>query len=157
MFSKHLISAAFSIAAFVAGEAQADTAVLIVSHNGEQIAMTMEELKAMPATSFTTSTQWTEGGPVAFTGVSLADFTAAFGVTEGTISATAINDYTVKIPVSDAVEGGPIIAYAMNGNEMSRRDKGPLWVIYPFDDKPDYKAETYYSRAIWQLDRVTFE
>ena len=119
MFSKHLFSAALLIAAFVAGGAQAETAVLTVSHNGEQVAMTMDELKAMPATSFTTSTQWTEGGPVAFTGVSLADFIAAFGVTEGTISATAINDYTVKIPVSDAVEGGPIIAYAMNGNEMS--------------------------------------
>jgi hypothetical protein len=68
--------------------------------------------------------------------------------------ATAINDYTVEIPMSDAVEGGPIIAYLMDGNEMSIRDKGPLWVIYPYDSDADFRSEVVFTRSIWQLDRL---
>ena len=40
---------------------------------------------------------------------------------------------------------------------MSRRDKGPLWVIYPYHDNIDYRSETIYSRSIWQLDRIEAE
>ena len=71
-----------------------------------------------------------------------------------TLRATAINDYTVEIPVSDAVEGGPIIAYSVDGKPMSVRDKGPLWVIYPYDSGAQYRSEVIYSRSIWQLDRI---
>ncbi len=63
----------------------------------------------------------------------------------------------MKIPATDWVDGGPIIAYLQNGNPMSVRDKGPLWVIYPYDDNPDYQSEVTYSRSIWQLDRITVE
>ena len=37
---------------------------------------------------------------------------------------------------------------------MSVRDKGPLWVMYPFSDAPALKTETNYSRCIWQLNRL---
>ena len=74
---------------------------------------------------------------------------------EGTmLNATAINDYSVEIPVSDAVAGGPIVAYRMDGEPMSVRDKGPLWVVYPYDDVREYRSEVIYSRSIWQLDRI---
>jgi hypothetical protein len=42
----------------------------------------------------------------------------------------------------------------MDDRPMSVREKGPLWVIYPFDDVPEYQNETIYSRSIWQLDRI---
>ena len=75
-------------------------------------------------------------------------------MTEGTLKATAINDYAVEIPVEDAVEGGPIIAFMRNGAPMSVRDKGPLWIVYPYDSDPAYQTEVIYSRSIWQLDRI---
>jgi hypothetical protein len=110
-------------------------------------------LMALPATTFETSTIWTDGVH-SFTGVSLADLAAEFSMENGQFFATAINDYTVEIPFSDAVESGPIIAYLMDGEEMSVRDKGPLWVIYPYDSDADYRSEVIYSRSIWQLDRL---
>lgn len=113
----------------------------------------MEMLRALGAESFTTSTIWTEG-PQRFTGVSLHRLLARLGVAEGTIDATAINDYSVEIPVSDAVEGGPIIAFARNDSPMSVRDKGPLWVVYPYDSVEGYRTEAVYARSIWQLDRL---
>ncbi|MFM7446066.1 MAG: oxidoreductase, partial [Tabrizicola sp.] len=56
--------------------------------------------------------------------------------------------------VSDAVEGGPILAYLQNGEPMSVREKGPLWVVYPYDLKAEYQTEVTFSRSIWQLVRL---
>lgn len=121
----------------------------------DTLVLDRDMLAALPATTFETSTIWTEGVH-SFTGVSLADLAAAMGVEDGQFLATAINDYTVEIPSSDAVDGGPIIAYLMDDQEMSVRDKGPLWVIYPYDSDAEYRTEVIYSRSIWQLDRLEF-
>jgi hypothetical protein len=110
-------------------------------------------LEAMEPEAFTTTTTWTEG-PQDFTGVLLSDLLERLGVTEGTLRAMAINDYAVDIPVSDAVEGGPIVAYRLDGEPMSVRDKGPLWIVYPYDSRPEYQSEVIFSRSIWQLDRI---
>ncbi len=151
------------IAALVAGAvvwsaaAQAsDETVLTVSIGETENAYTLEDLRALPVTTIETTTIWTEGTQE-FTGVSLHDLMAEQSIDDGTIRATAINDYSVEIPLADAVEGGPIVAYALNGEEMSRRGKGPLWVVYPYDSDPQYQSETYFSRSIWQLDRLTVE
>ena len=111
-------------------------------------------LQEMEPVEFTTTTIWTEGEQT-FTGVSLEALLEAVGNQGEELSAIAFNDYAVAIPVSDAVESGPIVAYLNNGEEMSRRDKGPLWIVYPYDSNIDYRSETTYSRSIWQLDRLT--
>jgi len=130
-------------------------AVLIVTGAVDQTptVFDLEMLMALDATVIETTTIWTEGDQV-FQGVALNVLLDALGVTEGTLLAKAINDYTVEIPVSDAVPGGPIIAYKLNDATMSVRDKGPLWVVYPYDSSPEYRSEVIYSRSIWQLDRI---
>lgn len=110
-------------------------------------------LKSLGLVSFQTTTIWTQGIQ-SFEGVPLKSLIDALDITTGTLLATAINDYTVEIPVTDAVEGGPILAFSLNGEDMSIRDKGPLWIVYPYDDDPDYRTEVIYSRSIWQLDRI---
>lgn len=113
----------------------------------------LDMLEALDSTIIETSTIWTEGAHV-FQGVSLNVLADELGIEGNTLMATAINDYAVEIPLSDAVEGGPIVAYMMNGKSMSVRDKGPLWVIYPYDSNAVYRSEVVYSRSIWQLDRI---
>lgn len=138
----------------VAVSAKADEALLEVKRGDIIEALSRADISAMPATEFTTSTLWTKG-EVRFTGVLLKDFVDAFDLKGKPLTATAINDYAVDIPAEDAVEGGPIIAYLMNGQEMSPRDKGPLWIVYPYDSNVEYQSETYYSRSIWQLNRIS--
>jgi hypothetical protein len=110
-------------------------------------------LQALPKTSFTTTTMWTEGEQ-SFEGVELRSFLEALNVTEGRLIAAAINDYRIEMPISDVRAGGPIIAYMNNGQEMSVRDKGPLWIVYPYDSAPEYQSEVVFSRSIWQLNRI---
>lgn len=113
----------------------------------------LEMLENMEVEQIETSTIWTEGTQT-FEGVALSTLVETLGLTGSTLSASAINDYTVEIPMEDAVEGGAMIAYRLNGKEMSVRDKGPLWIVYPFDSDDKFRTEVIYSRSIWQLDRI---
>jgi hypothetical protein len=129
------------------------TGAISVMNQGDAAVFDLDMLKAVGEVTFKTTTPWTEGEQ-SFTGVPLEALMQAVGVAGGTLTAKAINDYAIEIPVSDAVADGPIIAYLQNGDPMSVREKGPLWVVYPYDLKEDYQAEVIYSRSIWQLTNI---
>ena len=149
--------AAFSLIPLVATPIQAspmsDVLMTITTQDGSR-EYDLAALEALPQTSFKTSTIWTEGEQE-FTGVLLSDLLEDAGITEGSVMATAINDYAVEIPVDEIDDIAPIVAYHLNGETMSVRDKGPLWIVYPYDLSVDYQTEINYSRSIWQLDRIT--
>jgi len=111
-------------------------------------------LMSLPATEIETETPWTDG-VVKFEGVLLRDLMELLKATGKSLKATAINDYTVDIPVEDFLKYDVILAYKMNGNLMSVRDKGPLWVIYPWSDNPAIQTEIFHSRSIWQLIKIS--
>lgn len=117
------------------------------------VRLDMDGLAAMGATVIETSTIWTED-TARFVGVSLRDILDYAGIEGDTIEAVALNDYKVDIPVSEISDDYPIVAYELNGEAMSPRGKGPLWIVYPYDSKKEYQSEVVYSRSIWQLDRI---
>jgi len=110
-------------------------------------------LAALPTRTFETGTVWTDTVE-AFTGVPLKTLLEHVEAEGDMLRATAINDYSVEIPVSEIEDNAPIVAFLRNGEEMSLRDKGPLWIIYPFDADARYQREVIYSRSIWQLERL---
>lgn len=120
---------------------------------GTQVTFDMAALQKLPEVSFTTTTIWTQG-PQTFTGVPLAAVLKAAKMTGTSLQATAANDYAVQIPIEDWGNTGPIIAYKRNGKTMTLRDKGPLWIVYPYDSNPAFRTEVIYTRSIWQLDRI---
>jgi hypothetical protein len=72
------------------------------------------------------------------------------------VEMTALNDYVIEMPLSDVKDDGPLLAYLMDGKTMSLRDKGPIWMVFPYDQNPDYRTEETYSRSIWQLLQIDF-
>jgi hypothetical protein len=40
---------------------------------------------------------------------------------------------------------------------MPVSDKGPFFIIYPFDSFEELKNELYYSRSAWQVRSITIE
>jgi hypothetical protein len=129
------------------------TGAIANTNDGAAAKFDLGMLEGLSPVTFETTTTWTDG-PQSFTGVPLARLMEAVGAKGTRIQATAINDYSVEIPRADWVEGGPIIAYLNNGAPMSIRERGPLWIVYPYDTKPEYQSEVIYSRSIWQLDRI---
>ena len=37
---------------------------------------------------------------------------------------------------------------------MAVREKGPLFVIYPFDADPSLFNEKYFNRSVWQVKAI---
>jgi len=156
------LARAVFIAAIVATQGNAGTAdatetpVLEVTAGqvpDQTFSLSVQDLRAIGVQDIVTSTIWTEGVHE-FSGVPLYALLRHLDVTGSTIQAVALNDYAVSIPFSDARTGGAIVAFAIDGQPIPRREKGPLWIIYPFDQSPEYRTETVYSRSIWQLNRL---
>jgi hypothetical protein len=110
-------------------------------------------LETLPQHEFATSTIWTEG-VVTFRGVLLRDLLQAAGASGATVTLTALNDYSISMPVADATDEAPLLAFLMDGAPMSVRDKGPVWLVYPYDADAAFRTEQTYARSIWQLDRI---
>ncbi|WP_319823438.1 molybdopterin-dependent oxidoreductase [Thalassovita sp.] len=115
--------------------------------------LSMADLRALPAAEFATTTIWTEGMHT-FRGVWLGDLMAHLGITQERVEFSALNEYVVEIPMQDMVPGGPLLAYEQNGKQMSAREKGPLWVVFPYDSAQKYQTESVYAQSIWQMDRI---
>ena len=107
----------------------------------------------MDQVEFATSTIWTDG-IIQFSGVSVRTILGQTNATGEKLKMVALNDYAIEMPVSELEEAAPIVATRMDGETMSVRDKGPFWVIYPFDADPEYASETNHSRSVWQLSRL---
>lgn len=116
---------------------------------GDKALYDMKMLQALPQHSFTTRTPWYDR-PVKFTGPLLADVLAAAQASGSSISAVAINDYKITIPMGD-LQHKPIVARLLDDQPMPVREKGPLFVVYPFDSSAQLRNSVYYERSIWQL------
>ncbi len=113
-------------------------------------------LDTLPQHSFVTATPWFKT-PVKFTGPLLRDLLQALKASGSSIKATALNDYKINIPMTDVLKYDVILASQIDGKVISVREKGPLFVIYPFDSAQELKNLTYYSRSIWQLKALSVE
>ena len=110
-------------------------------------------LESIGMVSFSTQTPWYKE-PVKFEGVPLDKLLEKVGANGDRIAAIALNDYSAEIPMEDIKKFGVILALKRDGEYMSVRDKGPLFVIYPFDSNPELKAQKYYSRSVWQVAKL---
>ncbi len=121
--------------------------------DGKVARFDMAALEAIGKKVVRTSTKWTEG-QITFEGVLMRDLLKTVGASGTDIVAVALNDYKVKIPIADFEKFDVILAYRRDGRSMPVRDKGPLWIMYPFDDNPALKTDLYFARCAWQLKAI---
>jgi hypothetical protein len=113
----------------------------------------MDMLAALPQHSFSTRTPWYPEARK-FTGPLLREVLAAVDAQGKTLRAIALNEYKVDLPLGDALKFNLVLARLMDDKPMPVRDKGPLFIIYPFDSDETLRAERYYSRAAWQVKTI---
>lgn len=124
-----------------------------VSNEGAAAHFDMGMLERMTQRHITTRTPWFEG-PRKFTGPLLRDVLQAAGAKGTTLRAIALNDYKVDIPFEDALKFDVVMARLLDDKPMPVRDKGPLFIIYPFDDKTELRVPQYFARCAWQLRTI---
>ena len=131
--------------------------VLTVSNGADLVEYDLAALEALPQTEYATENAFIDGESV-FAGPLLRDVLAASDLLDDeTVIMHAINDYEISFPVSDAIDFDVIIATHMDGDLMPRREKGPLWIMYPISDHPVLEDSIYKGRIIWQLDEIRAE
>lgn len=123
---------------------------------GGTVQLDQARLALLGENSIETTSIWTEGRH-RYTGVLLADLLRWLDPDGSAVSIQllALNDYAVDLPVKEVGAEAPLLAYLDDGVPMPVRDKGPVWVIYPYDSSEDYRTDTVFSRSVWQLDRIT--
>lgn len=122
----------------------------------EAAAFDLALLDALPQKTYATKTPWFKE-PVQFSGPLLRDVLAAAKAKGTTLNALALNDYKVMIPMDDANKYDVMVVTKMGGKTISVRDKGPVFIMYPFDDVPELKNGVFYSRSIWQLQSIAIQ
>lgn len=111
-------------------------------------------LRALGTTEIRTETSWTDG-IVVFRGVLARTVMRAVGATGSAVQAAALDGYSSLVPMSDFEKYDVILAYEMNGKQLTRRNKGPLWIIYPWTERPELMMTNAASHAVWHLKSLT--
>ncbi len=110
-------------------------------------------LAQLPQTAFSVRTPWYDRARK-FSGPLLRELLASVGSTGQQLRAVALNDYRVDIPAEDAQRYDVLLATRLDDQPIAVRDKGPLFIIYPFDQHPGLRTPVYYSRCAWQLKAI---
>lgn len=113
-------------------------------------------LEKLGVVSFQTTSPW-YNGRTTFTGVPMQKLMDYVGAKGTIVKVTALNDYTTVIPLSDFKKYNVILALKINGQYMRIRDKGPSFIVYPYDSLPELNTQIYYARSAWQVSKMSIE
>lgn len=144
-----------------AGALAAPTGVVVLTVTGkigntnktDAAEFDMAQLQALPSRVTETETPWTKGKP-RFEGPLGSALLDAVGATGTSLHVVALNDYAVDVPIEDFRKWPVILATKKDGKPMSVRDRGPIFVIYPFDLDASLYNEKIFSRSAWQVKSI---
>jgi hypothetical protein len=161
---KRLILVAVAICAFVLTAnlslAQDPDAVILTidgkTSGGSPRDFSARQLEALGLTTIETTTPWHDG-KIKFEGVSMQRLLKEVGAAGDTAAVVALNNYRTEIPLEDFARYPVILALKKNGAYMPVSDKGPLFVIYPYDSSRELKSQLFYARSAWQVRKITIE
>lgn len=137
-----------------------DPVILTISGNiantniGDTAEFDLAMIDALEQRTTTTETPWYDDAR-SFSGPLVSALFDAVGAQGTVVTVTALNDYSAEIPMSDFLDYPVIFATRLDGETLSVRDMGPLFLIYPFDVAPDLYNEVYFSRSVWQITSIT--
>lgn len=123
--------------------------------DGTETVIGIDDLRNMPTSKLTTTTPWTDGA-IEFEGVYFRDIVTRFGSGAKVGRATAFNDYQIDFELSEIMAKDGFLAFSQDGKPMSRRDKGPFWVVFPWTERPELDTRSVHGLSIWQLVDLSF-
>ncbi len=129
------------------------TGAIANTNDGDAAVFDRPMLEALGMDGFETTTPWYRG-LVRFEGVRMQRLMQAVGASGDHVMAIALNDYITDIPISDFGRYGVLLAMKRDGADMPVRDKGPLFIVYPYDSEFELRSQQYYGRSAWQVAKL---
>lgn len=142
------------LAALLPAHADSHIVLTVDSPASEPITFDLVGLDELKQAVISTSNEFVTG-ITEFSGPLARDLVASVGGdVSSTIFLTAINEYQISVPASDFFDYDVVLATRMNGEVLSRRDKGPIWLMYPISDHSELQDSSVNSKLIWQLVKM---
>lgn len=129
------------------------TGAITNTNNGGQADFDRAMLEALGLTELTTSTPYTDGKPT-FRGVNMSKVLDITGATGHKLHAAAVNGYQIELDADEMRRYPILLALEQDGQPLRLRDRGPLWVILPSDQYPEFAADSQNFKSIWQLRSI---
>lgn len=119
-----------------------------------EISFTRGDLESLAWHTIRTGNEFIDGvadfrGPYAHDVISMIGHAGATRV-----RVIAANDFFTEIEIAELEKYGAILALERDGEQLSLRDHGPIWMMYPIDDYPELQDSLYNSRLVWQLQTI---
>ncbi|MDF3362788.1 molybdopterin-dependent oxidoreductase [Sulfitobacter sp. Ks41] len=164
MHSKKIWGAVIAIFVLILPNFGLAQTILSLTTSKQSVDFTLEQLQTLPQTTVVTANDYVEPSAV-FQGPLLRtvlealeiDKDAELKMIDAELKMIALNDFTSTVPASDAFDYDVIMAVLRDGELMTVRNKGPIWVIYPMDDNPELRSDIYNDRLVWQLKEIAVE
>lgn len=131
----------------------ARAAMLDLRWRDEVTSLELAALDAGPHQALTTHTPWTRG-PQQFEGAPLRSLLPPAALAQPALQVLALDGYSVEIPMADVTQHGLFLAWRRNGALMPVRDRGPFWLVYPWDDRPRLDRPEIHRRSVWQIRTI---
>lgn len=125
------------------GTEAASPLLQLILPDKQEISLDEAALAALPQAEFETATPWTVGVH-RYRGPTLASVLAAHHVADASLlDVVALNGYRQRVDLS-------LFAKV----PLTRRNKGPLWLLIPFSAHPEMDVSTIHNNMVWQTIRI---
>lgn len=124
--------------------------------DGNQVEMDLATLESLRLVEYTVLDHQATGETASFRGILISDLLDVLAVPAEatTFHATALDDYSIDIPIEDFRDYAVILASQMNEAYIPVTNFGPIRVIYPYHVHPDLEGPVYDPRWIWNVATI---
>lgn len=155
---KLALAAGLALLSFVNAGQAADTLFQIRSSTGgAAFAVTEEVIRKAGLHEYQAVLTATDGTPKRASGALLRDLIAAAGFKGSRVWATALDGYRMDLPMAEIMAVDVLAATALDGVPLSVRDRGPVWLVYPSVDHPEFRDPVHEARSVWQVKELVVE
>ncbi|MEM9025445.1 MAG: hypothetical protein AAGB06_00780 [Verrucomicrobiota bacterium] len=132
------------------------TGKIQVSTDGERAIFDYELLKQFPQHSLRVKSPWFDSERIQ-TGPLLGDLLEFLGIHGSSMYVQALNGYTASVPVADAKNLKILLSIDRDGRPLRVRDKGPVFITYPFTEMPELHNDITYAKSVWMVNSIEIQ
>ncbi|MFM4798187.1 hypothetical protein ACEUCS_18255 [Aeromonas caviae] len=135
-------------------QASSSSLLQLILPDKREITLDEAALTALPQVEFETATPWTLGTH-RYRGPTLKSVLAQQQVDSASaIDVAALNGYQQRVDLSLFAKVPLTLVRYQDDKPLTRRNKGPLWLLVPLSAHPDMDVSAIHNNMVWQVIRI---
>ncbi|MGU5737399.1 hypothetical protein [Aeromonas caviae] len=135
-------------------QASSSSLLQLILPDKREVTLDEAALAALPQVEFETATPWTLGTH-RYRGPTLKSVLAAQQVDSASaIDVAALNGYQQRVDLSLFAKVPLTLVRYQDDKPLTRRNKGPLWLLVPLSAHPDMDVSAIHNNMVWQVIRI---